>query len=176
MKQNRGLDLLIVDYIQLISDTVTKEHGSNIRERVGYISRTLKRLAKELGVPILVAAQLNRELESRVSKVPLMSDIKECVTGDTLISYKGYCMTIKDIYDSNDYTLLLNYDTKTNLYRYTKPYTVLHTGIKDCIRIKTKDGKTLVLSKETLIYTTDGWIKAKDIKTGNKVAIDKSAS
>lgn len=77
LKHSKGLDLLIVDYIQLICDSVSKDHGSSIREKVGYISRTLKRLAKELNIPVIVAAQLNREIEMRSSKVPVMSDIKE---------------------------------------------------------------------------------------------------
>jgi len=72
-----GIDILIVDYIQLIADTVSKEYGSNIRERVGFISRSLKRLAKELNIVVLAAAQLNRDVEMREDKRPRMSDIKE---------------------------------------------------------------------------------------------------
>lgn len=77
LKRTKGLDLLIVDYIQLLCDSVTKEHGSSVREKVGYISRSLKRLAKELDIRVLLAAQLNREIEHRKDKTPLMSDIKE---------------------------------------------------------------------------------------------------
>jgi len=77
LKNTLGLDILILDYIQLIADTVSREYGSNIRERVGYISRTMKRLAKELDIVVLAAAQLNRDLESREDKRPRMSDLKE---------------------------------------------------------------------------------------------------
>lgn len=77
LKNTKGLDVLIVDYIQLLADTVSKEFGTNIRERVGYISRSLKRLARELDIVVLAAAQLNREIEAREDKRPRMGDLKE---------------------------------------------------------------------------------------------------
>jgi len=69
-----GLDLVLVDYLQLISTGRT--HPSR-NEEVGYISGQLKALARELNVPVVAAAQLNRALEARADKRPTLSDLRD---------------------------------------------------------------------------------------------------
>lgn len=77
LKRNEGLDLIIVDYIQLLRDRNERKSGDTLRERIGYISNTLKSIATELKVPVIAASQLNRNVEGREDKRPTMSDIKE---------------------------------------------------------------------------------------------------
>lgn len=69
-----NLDLIIVDYIQLMSSGMRNE---NRVQEVSYISRHLKILAKELNVPVLAAAQLSRAVEQRADKRPVLSDLRE---------------------------------------------------------------------------------------------------
>ncbi|MGZ6346827.1 MAG: replicative DNA helicase [Anaerolineales bacterium] len=69
-----GLDLIIVDYIQLMSSDTRTE---NRVQEVSYISRNLKVLARELNVPVLAAAQLSRAVEQRTDKRPVLSDLRE---------------------------------------------------------------------------------------------------
>ena len=69
-----GLDLIIVDYIQLMSGDTRTE---NRVQEVSYISRNLKVLARELNVPVLAAAQLSRAVEQRTDKRPVLSDLRE---------------------------------------------------------------------------------------------------
>ena len=69
-----GLDLVIVDYLQLMGGDVRTE---NRVQEVSYISRNLKVLARELNVPVLAAAQLSRAVEQRADKTPILSDLRE---------------------------------------------------------------------------------------------------
>lgn len=74
IKRNGGLDLVIVDYIQLA------DAGKKVQNReleVSEVSRGLKKLARELEVPVLAASQLSRDIEKRSEKKPVLSDLRE---------------------------------------------------------------------------------------------------
>ncbi len=70
----RGLDLIIVDYMQLMRSGIRTE---NRVQEISYISRALKALARELMVPVIAASQLSRAVESRHDKRPILSDLRE---------------------------------------------------------------------------------------------------
>jgi replicative DNA helicase len=74
MKQYGKLGLVIVDYLQLMQSTT---QGENRATELSEISRSMKALAKELHVPVLALSQLNRSLEQRPDKRPVMSDLRE---------------------------------------------------------------------------------------------------
>ena len=69
-----GLDLITVDYLTLMS--VESSYGNRTQD-VGQISRGLKRLSKELNVPVLALAQLSRQCEQRGDKRPMLSDLRD---------------------------------------------------------------------------------------------------
>src|SRR5690349_7816843 len=77
--------LIVVDYLQLMRGSPQAAKASREQE-ISEISRGLKSLAKELDIPVLALSQLNRSLEQRVDKRPQLSDLRECVTGDTLVA------------------------------------------------------------------------------------------
>jgi replicative DNA helicase len=76
LKRQRGLDLLIVDYLQLLQGS-TKRSSENRVQEITEITTKLKALAKELNVPILALSQLSRQVESRDDKRPQLSDLRE---------------------------------------------------------------------------------------------------
>jgi replicative DNA helicase len=74
VKREHGLDLVVVDYLQLMQVPGTKENRAT---EISEISRGLKALAKELAIPVIALSQLNRSVEQREHKKPVMSDLRE---------------------------------------------------------------------------------------------------
>jgi replicative DNA helicase len=74
LKREHGLGLIVIDYLQLMQVAGTKENRAT---EISEISRSLKALAKELSVPVIALSQLNRSVEQRVDKKPVMSDLRE---------------------------------------------------------------------------------------------------
>jgi replicative DNA helicase len=75
LKRQRGLDMLVVDYLQLLSGSAKK--GENRVQELTEITTSLKALAKELNVPVVALSQLSRQVESRDDKRPQLSDLRE---------------------------------------------------------------------------------------------------
>jgi len=76
LKRQRGLDLLVIDYIQLLQGSSRRAQEGRVQE-VTEITTSLKALAKELNIPILALSQLSRAVESRDDKRPQLSDLRE---------------------------------------------------------------------------------------------------
>jgi replicative DNA helicase len=76
LKRQKGLDLIIIDYIQLLSGSSKRANENRVQE-ITEITTTLKALAKELDVPIIALSQLSRQVENRDDKRPQLSDLRE---------------------------------------------------------------------------------------------------
>lgn len=75
MKIEKGLDLIVIDYLQLM--TADMGRNDNRQQEISNISRGLKALAKELNIPVLALSQLSRKSEERSNKRPMLSDLRE---------------------------------------------------------------------------------------------------
>ena len=74
LKKREGIDLIVVDYLQLMSGSGGEESR---QQEISYISRSLKALARELEVPLIAISQLNRAVDARADHRPMMSDLRE---------------------------------------------------------------------------------------------------
>ena len=77
LKAEHGLDLIVVDYLQLMQGSGKRNNSGDRQQEVSEISRSLKALARELDVPVLALSQLSRRVESRQVKRPMLSDLRE---------------------------------------------------------------------------------------------------
>lgn len=77
LKREHGLSLIVIDYLQLMQGSSNGRQAENRATEISEISRSLKALAKELNVPVVALSQLNRSLEQRPNKRPVMSDLRE---------------------------------------------------------------------------------------------------
>ena len=76
LKRTHGLDLIVVDYLQLVTASRARAGGSRVEE-VSEVTQNLKAIAKELNVPVIALSQLSRQVENRDDKKPQLSDLRE---------------------------------------------------------------------------------------------------
>ena len=77
LKIEYDLQLIIIDYLQLMQGSSKGKGSENRQQEISEISRSLKGLAREIGVPVIALSQLSRSVESRQVKKPMLSDLRE---------------------------------------------------------------------------------------------------
>jgi replicative DNA helicase len=168
-----GLDLVILDYIQLMGGDVRNE---NRVQEVSYISRNLKVLARELNVPVLAAAQLSRAVEQRTDKRPVLSDLREsgCLTGDTLVTLadSGRNVPIREL-DGRENILVWALNPETLKLEKVLASRGFATGIKPVYKMHTRLGHTIRATANHQFLTIHGWKRLDSLQPGDCLAMPR---
>ena len=160
-----GLGMIMIDYIQLMQ---VAGGGENRAGEISEISRSLKALAKELNCPVVALSQLNRSLEQRPNKRPVMSDLRECVSGDTRVMLaSGESVAVCDLVGQTPEVLAV--DTNSHAVTATSEL-IWEVGEKAVLKVETVSGLSLQCTPDHRILTPEEWCEARSLEPGHRVA------
>ena len=168
-----GIDLIIVDYLQLMQATIGGKRNENRVQEISEISRSLKGLARELNLPVLALAQLSRAVESRQSKVPQLSDLREsgCLTGETLVYLPdtGTYKPIEQLVGQSGFRVLA-LNTGSWQLEPCQVSRAFATGYKPVYRMTTRLGRTIRATANHLFLTMQGWQRLDELALDMRIA------
>jgi replicative DNA helicase len=161
LKAEHGLGLIVVDYIQMIQ---SYKRAENRTQELSEIARGIKSLAKELDVPIIAISQLSRAVEALGQKRPMLSHLRECVTGDTAVwdADTGRQYTIAELARASTWPRLLSLDRTGKLAR-VRPTAVFAKGENDVFEVLTGVGRRVCATANHPLLTPTGWKAVKEL-------------
>lgn len=173
IKHEYGLDLIILDYIQLMH---APGFNNNRVQEVSYISRNLKELARELNVPLMSAAQLSRAVEQRSDKRPQLSDLREsgCLAGESQVWLpdKGRYVPIRDLCGRSGFRVM-SLNTDTYQLEPAVVSNAFHTGTKPVFKLTTALGRSIRATANHKFLTITGWKRLDELKVGEHIALPR---
>ena len=170
LQAEHGLKLIVVDYLQLARPS---RNMDNRVQEVSEISQGLKNLARELKIPVLALSQLSRQVEQRGIKKPQLADLRECLSGDSLVpmAETGKLYKIKDLMGKSGFkvfSLGVNHKLVVSTVK-----SVVKSGRKKIFALTTQSGRTIRCSLNHPFLTLSGWQKLEVIKINDYIAIPR---
>ncbi|MFL5860799.1 MAG: replicative DNA helicase [Solirubrobacteraceae bacterium] len=165
-----GLGLIIIDYLQLM------RHEGRVEsrvEQVGQISRGLKGLARELDVPVIALSQLSRGVEQRGGeKKPILSDLRECVTGDTpVLLADGRRIPIAQLAGSVPEVLAVDANHRVVPARSDAVWPV---GVRPVLELRLGCGRRVRATAKHRVLGSAGWRRVAELGVGDHVAVERA--
>jgi len=171
----RGLGLIVVDYLQLIQPRTNSE---SLVQQITEISRGLKALARELAVPVLALSQLSRAVDQRDEKRPRLSDLRDsgCLTGEALImrADTGELLTIQSLADRKIQDSIPVYTLDENWKLVIRPLVkAFSSGRKKVYAMTLRSGRTIRASANHPFRTLTAWRALENLKIGDRLVIPR---
>jgi replicative DNA helicase len=175
LKSTHGLAICYIDYLQLVRPSTSAGRNVNRNEELSDICRTLKATAKDLEIPIVALAQLNRAVETRQDKRPMLSDLRDCLAGSTLVANAdtGERVPMSAIVDDGLRFNVWAMDERMRLVR--RPITdAWHVASKAVFDVRTQSGRRIRCTAGHRFRTVSGWSELRDLSLGEAIAAPRS--
>jgi replicative DNA helicase len=173
LQAEHGLDLVIVDYLQLMRGDARVE---NRVQEISYITRSLKSLAREIEVPLIALSQLSRAVEARSDHKPILSDLREsgCLTGETLITLadSGARIPLRSLLGRSDFSVWALNEATLKL-EAAPVFSVFATGTKPVYRLATRLGRAIRATANHPFRTRRGWRRLDALQPGEYIALPR---
>ncbi len=173
LKLREKIKLVVIDYLQLIEPESRRDSR---QEQVSQISRRLKFLAKELEIPVVALAQVNRQSEDRQDHRPRLADLREsgCLTGETLVTMAdtGVRVPMRELVGRSGFQVWALDEVSLRL----KPAEVSRafpTGRQPVFRLTTRLGRTIRATGNHRFRTLTGWERLDQLQEGNRIALPR---
>lgn len=176
LQMDRGLDMLIIDYLQLLESRSSRSSSDNRVQEVAEITRGLKAIARELNIPVLALSQLSRAVEASKPAIPKLSHLREsgCLSGDTLIfdTKTGIQTPIKELVENNKKinSLTINKNYKNESIKINK---LFNNGKKQVFELTTRTGRIIKASANHKFLKLGRWVPLAELKGGDKIAVPR---
>ena len=168
--QYGNLGLVVIDYLQLMSGSKGSTGANeNRQQEISLISRNLKSIARELEVPVMVLSQLSRAVEQRPNHRPMLSDLRECVTGDTQVNLaNGQRVPIRELVGQTPDVLAMS---ESGQIIAAQSEAVWEVGVRPVFEITTRSGRVLKATGKHRVYQLGGWTTVAELQPGDRLAL-----
>jgi replicative DNA helicase len=173
LKLRHDIKLVVLDYLQLIDPDNRRDSR---QEQVAAISRRLKFLARELRIPVVSLAQVNRASEDRQDHRPRLADLREsgCLAGDTLVTLAdtGARVPIRSLAGRSGFRVWA-LDEGTLKLKAAEVSRAFATGRKPLYRLETRLGRVIRATGNHQFRTLCGWQRLDMLKVGDRIALPR---
>lgn len=171
LKMQHDIQLVIIDYLQLMTGASENNRNANREQEIAGISRALKNMAKELSVPVIALSQLSRAVEVRGgSKRPQLSDLRECVAGDTLVFLAdGTQVPIRNLVGQEPVLWSISPDNQK--LTAAQSGLIWPVGKRQVYEVSLASGRSIRTTAEHRLRTFDGWTETSRLTSGQRIAL-----